>query len=65
MMSEVEVKWRHRRLERFHSDVDHEDAEECVALLRRRARELGRPVDQLTLRVRLDGAPRFRREYRA
>ena len=39
-MSEVEVKWRHRRLERFHSDVDHEDAEECVALLRRRAREV-------------------------
>jgi hypothetical protein len=64
-VSEVEVKWRHRRLERFHSDVDHEDADECVALLRRRARELGRPVDQLTLRVWPDGKPGFRREYRA
>jgi hypothetical protein len=63
-VSEVEIRWRMRRLERFHSDVHPADGEECVALLRRRAPELGRPVDQLTLRVWPDGKPRFRREYR-
>lgn len=64
-MSEVEIRWRHRRLERFHSDVDPEDAEECISLLRRRSRELRRPVDQLTLRVWPDGNIARRKEYRA
>ncbi len=64
-MSQVEIRLRGRRLEQFDADVDPEDEITCVALLRRRAVELRRPVGQLTLRIWPDRRPGRRREYRA
>jgi hypothetical protein len=55
---------RKGRVEKFTSDVDPEDAVECVALLRRRARELRLPVEGLRL-VTWAGRRARRIEYRA
>lgn len=55
---------RKGRVERFTSDVDPQDGVECVALLRRRARELRLPVDGLRL-VTWAGRRARRIEYRA
>jgi hypothetical protein len=62
-MADVEIRFRGRTVERFVSEVDPEDELECVALLRRRARELRKPVDGLTLRA--TGKRKPWREYRA
>ena len=61
--TDVEIRnQRNRLVERFSSNVDPTDEEECVALLRRRARELRLDVDDLTLRVVVK---RRWRDYRA
>ena len=62
-MADVEIRLHGRTLERFVSDVDPDDEPECVALLRRRARELRRPVEGLTLRTTAKRKPW--REYHA
>lgn len=64
-MADFEVHRRGRRIERFQSDVSPGDELGCVALLRRRARELRRPVEELTLRTWLKPGRRLRVEYRA
>lgn len=62
-MADVEIRARGRTIERFVSEVDPDDEQACVALLRRRARELRRPADGLSLRVTARRKPW--REYRA
>jgi|1185.fasta_scaffold542906_1 hypothetical protein len=62
-VTDVEIRFRGRTVERFVSEVDPDDDLECVALLRRRAHELGKPVDGLTLRATAKRKPW--REYRA
>jgi hypothetical protein len=62
-MAEVEIRRRGRRLEKFDSDVDPDDEIACVALLRRRAVELRRPVAELKLVTR--GRNRRLKEYQA
>lgn len=62
-MADVEIRYRGRTVERFVGDVDPDDELECVALLRRRARELRKPLDGLTLRVTAKRKPW--QEYRA
>jgi hypothetical protein len=54
-----------RRLAVFTADVDPESASECAALLRSRARELRRPVEQLRLVTWTTRGMRRRLEYRA
>ncbi len=50
--TDVEIRNRRNRLvERFSSNVDPTDEEECVALLRRRAKELRIEVAELSLNV--------------
>lgn len=62
-MSEIEIRDGNRRIDRFRADVDADDEAACVALLRRRARQLRRPVERLVLIAR---TPRgVRRTYRA
>lgn len=52
MATDVEIRGKRNRLvERFSSDIDPADEQECIALLRRRARELRMDVSQLTLQV--------------
>jgi hypothetical protein len=63
LASQVEIRRGRRVVERFLSDIDPDDESECIALLRRRARELAKPVEELTLRTW--AAKRRRREYRA
>ena len=53
-MTEIEIHRRGRCVERFVSDVDPDDELACLMLQRRRARELRRPVEQLTLRTVAD-----------
>jgi hypothetical protein len=62
-MADVEIRRRGRRLEKFVSDVDPDDEIACVALLRRRASELRRPVSELLLVTR--GRNKRIKEYRA
>jgi len=38
-------------VERFSSNIDPTDEEECIALLRRRAKELPQDLSELTLEV--------------
>ena len=64
-MAEIEIHRRGRCIERFDSDVDPADELDCVTLLRHRARELRRPVEELTLRTWLKPGRRQRVEYRA
>ena len=63
-MPKVEIHGKRHRLEHFESDINPENEIECVALLRQRARELKRPIEELSL---VTYAPRGkrRREYRA
>jgi hypothetical protein len=63
-VAEFEIRLRGRRIERFESDIDPADEFACVALLKRRARELRRPVEQLVLRT-VDRRRRRWYEYRA
>jgi hypothetical protein len=49
---EVRHETKQRSLERFESDVSPDDADACVALLRRRARALGFDVALLVLRTK-------------
>ena len=52
MATDVVIRGRRNRVvERFSSNIDPTDEEECVALLRRRARELRQDVSELTLNV--------------
>jgi hypothetical protein len=61
--TEVRIKGKRNWLvERFTSNIDPADEEECVALLRRRARELRLDVNDLTLEVFVKRRPRT---YRA
>jgi hypothetical protein len=62
-VAEVEIRRNGWRLERFSSDVDPEDEIACVALLRRRAEDLRKPVHELRLLTK-DRRGR-RKEYRA
>lgn len=62
-MAEIEIRRNGQRLEKFVSDVDPEDEFACVALLRRRAVELRKPVRELHL-LTWDRRRR-RKEYRA
>jgi hypothetical protein len=62
-VSEIEIRFKGRRLERFVADVDPEDEVALVALLRRRAKELNRPVESMTLRVM--ETKHLKKEYRA
>jgi hypothetical protein len=62
-VAEIEIRHKGRQVERFSADVDPRDEIECVALLRRRARELRLPLERLSLVV---WAPRVKRiTYRA
>jgi hypothetical protein len=62
-MSDIEIREGNRRLESFRADIDPDDEAECVALLRRRAKQLRRPVERLVL---ITWTPRhIRRTYRA
>jgi hypothetical protein len=63
-VAEFEIRQRGRRVERFESDVDPTDEFACVALPKRRAREIRRPVEQLVLRT-VDRRRRRWYEYRA
>ena len=54
-MERTQVEIRTRRgglLERFHAELDPRDDAACVALLRRRARELRQRPESLELRAR-------------
>ncbi|MGL4743937.1 MAG: hypothetical protein ACRCYX_15535 [Dermatophilaceae bacterium] len=53
-MSPTYVEIRRQRgvvLDRFESDVDPTDQDECIALLRRRARQLRRNASDLSIYV--------------
>jgi hypothetical protein len=63
-MAEVEIRYLGRRIEHFQSDIDPADEFECLALLKRRARELRRPVNKMVL-VTWEPRRKHRREYRA
>jgi hypothetical protein len=50
--TDVEIRNRRNRLvERFASNVDPTDEEECIALLRRRAKELRINPSELSIQV--------------
>jgi len=52
MATDVVIRGRrNRQVERFSSNIDPADEEECIALLRRRARELRMDVSELSLHV--------------
>ncbi len=52
MATDVEIRNRRNRLvERFSSNVDPTDEEECIALLRRRAKDLRINASELTINV--------------
>lgn len=52
MATDVVIRGRRNRVvERFSSNVDPADEEECIALLRRRAKELHQDLADLSLHV--------------
>jgi hypothetical protein len=57
-MADAEIRFRGRTVERFVFGVDPDDELECVALLRRWARELRKPVDGLISRATGKRKPR-------